>query len=1276
MYQPPVPVDPPRRGNVWGRRIVPVALATLLLLPLVAGHAGAARSDLTPVPTDLARAPRLVSAVDGLPLGALTRDSADEPSLAQERVSEAGPAPGEGPTAEPARGAPSLRSVLGTRSGGTISSSAGARVGGGGPVPLLGPIDAGGPYGGSTTFEGGPPITFTVTSYDPSVIFYRWDFNNDSLFDYPDQTGAGTLGRWTTETSVVRQFFDDYRGDIRVEGWDGVSTRTETVWGNNLGETGAYGWFLGYGPYEFAWMFRAKEDLAVTHLGRFNYGYVIHELSLWSGAGTLLGTCEPETVNGAWTWCSLATPIALPAGGTYVLGIRIQTYTTGIDTPPDTAQADFQGTYYCAASPCFPNVFYTDAIVPMIDFRWEKTLLLPDAAQDAATVEVHNVAPDVFNVSASPASGPEGDTIRLTAEFDDPGLEDTWEARWILPDGQTSPWARIERLVGGAKVLVLTTWGATETDGLVQNLKNACGFFCRAIDTFDFGPLGLDRVPSLDEVGEYNLVLVGTDYMHTHASEVGDLLADAMDSGLGVVMMQAAFDSTFGTNASVTGRWETDAYSPILRGPADYDTATLGTVQVPGHPLLDGVGSLAGRLRANTTTTTAGAVRIADWSDVSILAATKPNPIAGNGALACALNLFPYPGWAGGDAIRLIVNAIRYCSQQPDPYYRTMPIALDPFEWTPPDDLPSTTPSDPMQVVVEVRDDDHARFDVISQDLQYAQDFQSRCGWSSFRSVWPPGWSADPAYGWRCLIPPDSGSRGALVMYLFNDHNTSDLRSPTFDLSAFDAARIVFDTSWRGNYPAGDSDGYLDASVDGGGSFPHRLGEFHHDNPSEYRGPFEVTTSALAAPGMVLRFRYVSADDWWWFVDNVRVYGIRGAEIDGLGIATGTATIGNVEPVVTGGSDILTRDGNGTVLFQGYVIEDPALFEPTEWFAYAWDFGDGMPIAWTYVGNMTVPRYDVLLLHTLCLQGNACGWFTGLRDMLLSLDDVALVDGYNFLNYPSGPSAPTLGQLLQYDAIVVATNNAYFLYPPFEVVRRQVGDRLAEYLDAGRGGVITTMAAIDVSPVYGDRFSIGGRYVDEDYGPFERATFAFGGATLGTLLEAGHDVLAGVREGFVDSLFLHSGDYAVTVGGMNAAANRNGTLLADWSGGNSAIGAKELNNGMRAAHIGAFPIPSGPDVAALWRNAIGWVTGGLPSPRIPPMSHTFGNSPPYDVDLMVVDDDMGWIWDPGTGTLVEVLPPATISHRHITVLAVGGQPKAISPPGSLACRADVAACQR
>ncbi|HKZ47498.1 MAG TPA: hypothetical protein VJ397_01800, partial [Thermoplasmata archaeon] len=70
----------------------------------------------------------------------------------------------------------------------------------------LGPVDAGGPWGGPTTFEG-DSLTLTATSPDPSLVLIRWDFNGDGVWDHP------TTG-WSTDWTVVHTYLDNYYGDV------------------------------------------------------------------------------------------------------------------------------------------------------------------------------------------------------------------------------------------------------------------------------------------------------------------------------------------------------------------------------------------------------------------------------------------------------------------------------------------------------------------------------------------------------------------------------------------------------------------------------------------------------------------------------------------------------------------------------------------------------------------------------------------------------------------------------------------------------------------------------------------------------------------------------------------------------------------------------------------------------------------------------------------------------------------------------------------------------
>ena len=1130
---------------------------------------------------------------------------------------------------------------------------------------LAGKIDAGGPYGGPSTDEGAM-LTFTVTTSDPSILFFRWDFNNDTIWDYPNQTGAGPYGSWTTETSITLARYDNYIGEMVVEGWDGTSLTVQVRTGTVLGEVEEFQWYIGYGSWEFAWEFMPKREVEILELGRFQWDYQLLDQTLWTSVGTPLGGCTPRGEARQWNWCPLLTPVRLLSGQTYRISIGITTWITGINTPPDTDGTDIRGTYYCArvVNPCFPSTFYTDAFIPQIDVRWREVQNIPDPARDTASLEIHNVAPSVLGITQTPSSALEGSPVTLTARFDDPGLDDTWEYRWRFLDGGATDWLPVSKVTGGANVLIFHTY-AGEGETLKEAVASMCATFCLSVDTLDFGPLGENRVPALSDLSPYDVLVVGTNYFFDHSDGIGDLLADYMDQGGGVVMAQGALDNAFGCKAGICGRWESDQYSPVPRASIYGPAERMGRRYFPDHPLLDGVIFItAGGLAGDIWEVTPGAIRIADWDTGRVLAAVKENPMTPNGARAVALNFFPVLDYTRGDHVRMIVNGIRWASRQPDPVAKTMPVETDPVEVTFRDDNPTTTATDVLPVTVEVRDDDHGRWETTGEARIYFEDFENvmECTWAPWGPRWPPGWTATPPTGWRCQAEPKFGSRGPGILYYYNDYRTSDLLTPTFDLRGYASIRVRFYVDWRADYPMGNSRGALEASIDGGLTFPIRLAEYRHNNPATLRTTVTLDADALSEQAaVVLRFRYESVDDWWWFVDNLEILGLPGGRINGFGTANGTVTVANVPAQIVGGFDTENRDGNGDVIFGGFEIEDPALLEPTEWFAYAWDFGDGTPVQWTFVGNMTPQRSDILIVHSLCLQGNGCADYVEFRDTLLALDDVNLVDGFNFLNYPYTPEAPSLELMRAYDVILVATSWGYLASPPWDFARRELGNRLAAYVDLEAGGVLTLLSALDVGAA-GDVFSLSGRYVDEGYAPFEKAVLANTSAVLGIIHEPEHPVMDGIRSGDVSSSPVHSGDYDVTLGGQNASADRNGTLLADWEDGNSAIGIKEMNNGMRTAHLGMFARAEGADASRLLRNAIGWVAGGLPTPRLPPVTHRFGNNPPYVVDLMLIDDDMGWTWDPVNETPVESLPPGTVSHQYITILRDPGEPKGKAVP--------------
>jgi hypothetical protein len=191
------------------------------------------------------------------------------------------------------------------------------------------------------------------------------------------------------------------------------------------------------------------------------------------------------------------------------------------------------------------------------------------------------------------------------------------------------------------------------------------------------------------------------------------------------------------------------------------------------------------------------------------------------------------------------------------------------------------------------------------------------------------------------------------------------------------------------------------------------------------------------------------------------------------------------------------------------------------------------------------------------------------------------------------------------------------------------------------------MSAFDVSPNYGDAFGLLGRYIDEDYGPFEKGYWLNGDAYFPpTINDPNHPVMKGIDSAGTDlvrSGTMHSGNLATTADALR---------LASWNDGGAAVGVKDFNNdGRRTCAINAFAGGyGGPNAPLLLRNCIGWVIGGLPTPEISTVTHTWASTGTYTVNISIIDDDMGWTWDSLNNVpVVDPAFPQTIAHRYIQI---------------------------
>ena len=192
--------------------------------------------------------------------------------------------------------------------------------------------------------------------------------------------------------------------------------------------------------------------------------------------------------------------------------------------------------------------------------------------------------------------------------------------------------------------------------------------------------------PSLADLQEFDVAFVSSDAQFASGTDLGDNVADYVDSGGGAVL---AMFSYLPGNFGLGGRFLADNYFAI---PAPINQAggaphSMGTVQKPSHPVMEQVTVFDGgnnSYRVDTTNVVSGATRIADWDDGTPLVAVRTI----NGTRRADLGFYPpsndsslgASAWASStDGARLMGNALTLVSEMPDPYESgdTFPIDID-----------------------------------------------------------------------------------------------------------------------------------------------------------------------------------------------------------------------------------------------------------------------------------------------------------------------------------------------------------------------------------------------------------------------------------------------------------------------------------------------------------------------------------------------------------------------------------------------------------------------
>jgi hypothetical protein len=1119
-------------------------------------------------------------------------------------------------------------------------------------------VEGGGPYGditGTSYIEGDtvPYEATTIPGGEESTHYFRWDTNNDGEYEVdhfgkPSEMGINTFDQ---------EYTDNYIGEGTVEMWDGVSMATFSGDGDIWDGAGIY-WGLYQGYYATHGIeFKVYEDVTIDQLGMYRYSSYypnyIYNLRLWTDTGTMLAqVLYPSVPYYSWRWFNIP-PVPLDKDETYVVSVGVRYYMGGQDNPGMTADGILEPlnwVYYYYNQWAFPSSTYGSNPLPLVDVHYTYSYEVPLVMTDTISTAVDNSAPVVINAQATGIPGIEGSEVGVTADFWDLGVDDTWEYSIDWGDGTQSPWYSINKYSGGARLLMYTSWSASQ-DYIAGEIQAELGPFITQLDFYNWYDEGSAADPAF--LAQYDVVVVGSNYIPTAtlAGEVGDSLAEYVDGGGNVVQMW----SSFHTSARVTGRWTDEEYNAIVRGSLYFGTQSLGTVYDPTHPIMDGVSSLTNYYAHNSYAATTYATQLCDYSTGRICTAYNDmnHPNAPDSRIV-GIAMFPSSGYVSGDAYHLIGNAIKWASQQGDPELLPMPISLEPLYHVYVDDHPShVTPLDPIQATVFVRDDDHL-LEVSLGGFRTEENFDD---WL------PSGWTADD---W---IQSNSNNAGgtapeAYLLWAYISGSLAQLTSPAFDTTGEPELTLSF----RSYIDHFTSTYYCRVFARADATDPWTDYTPWSNPITGNVGPALYTVDLAAEIGTGTQVMFEFSGYYWnidyWFVDDVILEGlVQWFTYTGLGSDSCEIPIANAYPTAVIPPDLVTICDEKVIFnFEGFQVADNALWEETEEFWYKLRFGDGEETDWIYEGAME--QLDVLLCHWVELSSNNGPDLNPLVDAIMSAPNIGTLDLWNFGAYMEA-AAPPLSVMQDYDVIVYASNWAQ-LNSWWDGVRTDLGDRFADFQDTTGGGVITFMSCYDLSIYYGDLFGLSGwsRYIADDYGAFEQAYYPFGEGSLGTVYDPSHPVMQGVTS--LSSSLIYSGDYPLTVGGGGMAAGRNGVLLADWQDGNSAIGVKELQNGARSVNIGQGVYNPGigqGDINTLMANAIMWAfPGQVNDPTLDTVIHPYGDNGVYTADLMLIDDDMNWKWTMGDGSVQpEYVGPAGeeemwISHNYIPIEVLNVDP--------------------
>ncbi len=206
---------------------------------------------------------------------------------------------------------------------------------------------------------------------------------------------------------------------------------------------------------------------------------------------------------------------------------------------------------------------------------------------------------------------------------------------------------------------------AADTNEAAQDVRahlTAAGF---EVDIFD----AFAATPTPGDLATYHVAFTWShapEYPYANAVAMGDVLADFVDSGRGVIQAGFALDST--PTFGLGGRWTAQQYGAFSLGGFDFRNNLTLVPVLPNHPILAGVASFSGgnAVPHMIVARQGCAELVARWSNNRQLVAAGTGPIAGR---VVGLNFYPVSSDLGGqgwrtdtDGRQLLANAVNHAA--------------------------------------------------------------------------------------------------------------------------------------------------------------------------------------------------------------------------------------------------------------------------------------------------------------------------------------------------------------------------------------------------------------------------------------------------------------------------------------------------------------------------------------------------------------------------------------------------------------------------------------